>query len=392
MSTTIETELFWKLPSSRKLLNEMSDALLSKRVIFLNIPLHVKCLFEIACKYALESTNIHDKPIIITVRSGTDIGRDVGVHFNSNRMSGGKLALLNLNIKKAVILITTCAESQKLSEDYAIEFMHSSSNNDGDIQLIMQLNDESLLKQQDNKHLQIIPYEAALSQEEMESYVNLRMLGRKGPANTKLYKAIVIEMSGYDPFFAEKLISLTNEQLLNIREYLPDLMNDDVERWRHHSWLKGAYCYKSKTSHTLRDVYLHQHASKKEKEKANKRINRMFWKACLKEITPWLEENRFELIKNILPVIRMYADNNIIQIPAGRNMIPVEVEELEYGNISGIIGFNKIKLIDRDQLNILYACKSAKIIRDEISHLRAPTTKMINDVYENFERVLEKQK
>ena len=102
------------------------------------------------------------------------------------------------------------------------------------------------------------------------------------------------------------------------------------------------------------------------------------------EITPWLEACRHNVFRPLMPIVKQYALNNALMIPAGNKTIAVELDDLEYGNVSGLIGKNRIRLKQRVEINALQACRSAKAIRDEISHLRAPTAQMVMSVFSDI--------
>jgi len=380
----IESGLYWQLPAPRNFIRKVATALTSKRGVFINMPRLISPIIHAAIEESLKHTNIHGNPVSLIVRSGTNIASDLGVHFQQTRISGGQLADLEAPVNTAVILTAADPAAQQHCEDFASDFIKATEHAEGNIQLIVKIQNDDFLNEQSSAYLTIIPFDGGLKREEMEAYVNLRMIDRDGPQDTRLYRAIVSEFAGFDPYLAERLMTLDDNHIIYIRNYLQPIMEENLDRWRHDSWIQGTHSIVSSNTHTLRDVYLMHHGTAEEQGQAKKRLDKRYWLACLREITPWLETNRHKVFRPLMPIIKQYANNNSLPIPAGNKTISVDLEDLEYGNVSGLIGKNKIYLLHSVERNALYACKSAKIIRDEISHLRAPTSDMVTKVFSDI--------
>lgn len=379
---SIDSPLYWRLPGPRAFIHKISSRIISTRVLVINLPLN-----RVPGTYEGIAHGLHDahlgNPIRLDVYENQDVASLVGFHFTekSGRMTAAQMADHVHKSPITIVLHPKGDGGQTLCDEYSAEFMQAVHHCHGNVRLVTSIHNESLLKDSKVDSAEVITFDGGLSQDEMEAYVALRMADRPGPGSTRLLRAIVSEYAGFDALFAERLMSLDDSQILGIRDNLGLLMGEDHERWRNFSWLSGTKSIGSKCPHVLHESYLAEHGSTFQKSTATDSINRRYWRACLKVISPWLEERRIEVMRYFMPqlnAISKASPDGKIHVPAGLDRSgnvktrPVDPDDIEMNNIVGMERNGQISAITRDQQAALGVCKSTKSVRDEIFHLRAP--------------------
>lgn len=246
----------------------------------------------------------------------------------------------------------------------------------GNIHLVIGGHDESMTNDQSGNGINVVVFDGGLSPDEMDAYVALRMITRPGPGSTRLSRAIVTEFAGFDVELAEVLMQLTESQLVNITEHLKLLMAGDPVRWKRDSWLVRTRSHADKqAAHVLHDQYLADHGASESRENAMNRVRRRYWKACVKTLTPWLEERRLKVIAVFDKHLQAEAALNngkILKPISPTKSVAMDPDEVEYNNIVGMCRNGKIVPNTTTELCAENVCKLAKAVRDEIAHLRAP--------------------
>ncbi len=384
----IDTGLYWKLPGPSDFVQKIASAVTKSRGVVVNLPEMMVHGTRDGITEGLCHANIHH-PISLIIRSGTDIASDVGVHFETRRITAAQLAAHHSQVESAVILHSMDVRSQELCEEYTKEFMTATQYTKGNVQLVSTIHNEELLKEGNATNIHLIPFDGGLLADEMDAYVALRMIKRHGPGSTRLLRTIVSEFAGFDAQFAERLMAMDNGQILHIREELRALMEEQPDRWRIDSWLQGTYSINGNAPHVLRDQYQATYGISEEARQARRRIDERYWRACLREITPWLEKNRRQVIAPFYSQLHQLGDpsvGNKISIPVGkRKERLVEAEEVEYNNIVGLSYEGKIIANNGIEQHALKSCKSAKAVRDDIAHGRAPSPEMIKELIVNID-------
>ncbi|KQZ35114.1 hypothetical protein [Duganella sp. Root1480D1] len=328
-----------------------------------------------------------DDVISLTIRSGSDIAIDIGHHFKQSRVTAGQLAATIHHEKRVIILQAVGGEALELCQQYGSEFMTASKDTNGNVKLVISLNDSGL-EDEGAEDIQIISFDGGLSADEMDAYVGLRMVGRGGPGTTRLLKSIISEFAGFDVLFAERLMELDDLRLISIRDHLETLENEQQDRWRSGLWERGCRSKRpGGETHVLHDTYLAKSGGDFVKEGARGRIDQRYWRSCVKILTPWMEERRQHVIRFLQKKLDGLAaqNNGKLQIVRGDGYSrQVDIDELEYNNIVGLS--NKGTLFgdtDHEKRAIL-VCRYVKKVRDEIAHLRAPRSddvvKMIREM------------
>jgi hypothetical protein len=370
-----DADLYWSLPGPRSFVTRVASYAKRSRILCINLPIDLMPGTWEGVKKGLTDAHV-GKVIDLVIRGGTDIAADIGVHFDKIRVTPEQLAGMITEMPSAVILRSVTDDARINCEKYAQEFMESITAQKGNIHLVIGFNEEGLRKDHHDNGIQVVVFDGALSFDEMDAYVALRMLDKQGPGSTRLTRMIVSEFAGYDVDFAEKLIALEEDRIINILDNLGGFMGDEPDRWRTRSWLHRSESLPSLgLAHVLLDRFLADHGSTSiEKDAALKRIQQRYWRACVKAITPWLEENRQRVIGCFSDQLKTIAAKNEGKIsrPQADREVLIDPDELEYNNIVGMCFGKHLIAKTKRQIDALSVCKSAKNVRDDISHLRMP--------------------
>jgi len=179
-------------------------------------------------------------------------------------------------------------------------------------------------------------------------------------------------------------------EILSIRTHLRKLLDETPERWRTNSWLEGTRSHASKECHVLHDQYLAEHGNAGQCDAALQRIARRYWRACVKVLTPWLEERKQRVLDIFKVQIqqRMEPDGTIAVPRGNARMTYVQPDELEYNNIVGMAYASGLVPQNQREAQALNVCKCAKSVRDDISHLRAPDPQKVIQLIQEMDSLL----
>ena len=149
-------------------------------------------------------------------------------------------------------------------------------------------------------------------------------------------------------------------------------------------------------THALYDKYLSEHGAIEVRDEAVSRIKRRYWKACLKSISPWLEERRKAVVSVFSKQLNAIAAANNGKIPryvntdkvGNKRYVFVDQADIEYNNIVGMVKFGEITSTTVDEQCAESICRYTKAVRDEIAHLRAPLPGDVSDLIREMDRLL----
>jgi len=386
MATTasIDSPLYWSLPGPREFIQKIATRASASRVLAINTPRRTIAGTWSKVKEGLKNAHI-EQVVELIIRKGTDISEDVGVHLSGGRMTAGQLAAATENMRTAIMLRAEDPEANDLCGQYTAEFLAATGHSQGNIHLVTALHESDYQTDRSAPDVEIIAFDGGVAQEEMDAYVSLRMITRPGPGSTRLARALVSEFAGFDIQLAERLMLLDESQILAIQGILNGFLDEDHGRWRNDSWLDGTRCSAHPDRHILLDQYLSLNGSVAMREQARARINRRYWKACVKVMTPWIEERRAQVIRPFRSQIDRIATGNKgkIAIPRSNKTADIDPEELELNNIVGMYYSKQIKAVTPTEVSALKVCQCVKAVRDNIAHLRAPTSEaLVELIYE----------
>lgn len=381
---SLNAGLYWLLPGPRSLIEKIATQITSSRVLVVNLPKTTVPGTREGITRGLQDAHF-PHPIRLLIRSGTDIASDVGVHFGegNRRVTAAELARVHLASASSILLQPDDAKAQALCDAYTVEFMAATGHTEGNVHLATTIHDASHQGDGHQNDIHLITFDGGLTPDEMDAYVSLRMINRPGPGSTRLLRAIISEFAGFDALFAERLMLLDDSQILAIRDHLGLLLGEDHERWRTLSWLTGTRSIVTSQPHLLHDFYLAEHGMAEQKVNAKGRIDRRYWRACLKAVTPWSEERRSEVVKIFLPQLRQIAARHPkgkIAIPQGDFERLVESEDIEYNNISGMAKRGLLDVKTENERRAVNICRKTKLVRDDIAHLRAPKPELLSEL------------
>ncbi|MCG7967073.1 MAG: hypothetical protein JAY63_10775 [Candidatus Thiodiazotropha taylori] len=378
---SMDSRLYWQLPGPTGFVERICKQAIKARMLVLNLTRQSIPGLREHIEIGLKNSHI-SRIIYLTIYPGSDISSEIGPHFDTKVMAAHELASQNNEPPVAVVLHPINGHANKKCESYTTEFFNSLKNYDGNTRIVNIWQDEAFRQDTYGKHADVLVFDGGLTEDEMQAYVSMRMINRQGPGSTRLLRSLVVEFAGYDPLFAERLIELSTAEILTLPQQLPVLFGEDQERWRRGTWLSGAVSNASNIQHALHDYYLSQDGVGSEAQEASRRIEQRYWRACLKEIIPWLEERRQAIIQPFLSQLKQIAGSEgKIIIPIGnkgtREIDPVEIE---YNNLVWFWYKQQLRSTDSVQLHAINICKVAKSVRDDIAHLRPPDPQNLTDL------------
>lgn len=373
------TSLYWSLTSPSNFCLAVTDAARDKRAVILNHPESVN--LTVGVKEGLRNANF-DSPIILDIDDGAHIASLLAPHFSDQLMDAHALANTSLKSIHAVFLMARSERAQAACMEYVMDFINALEQACGNVRLILSMHDLNWTTSKSTKTFSTITYDGALRPDEMQTYVSFRMLGRKEFGSTQLLRQLVTEFAAFDISLADSLIGLSEAEILNLPESLGTLLAKDEQRWSTDNWLQGS---RSLTCpdlyHPLREWYLAQHTSLLT-ELGRQSANKRYWQACIKSISPWLEERRPLVHKALRPVLQRLEPSGKFEKRIGKHTEIVEIDELEYNDLC----FQSFRVRDRgllltsQQEQAFRLCSKAKVVRDDLAHLRKPRLEALQDL------------
>lgn len=376
-----QTQFFWSLPTPQAFCSAVTDAAWVKRAIIVNRPKDRRS--DHGLREALHYANIPD-PLFIDIQDGTNISNTLAPHFGGVVTHASDLTAEKSSHGHAVVLRANSEKSQKHCEKYMMEFIRALPEHDGNIRLILSFEDPEMKETASHEDFTVIVYDGMLRPEEMQAYVSYRMLGRQDFKSTTLIRHLVTEFASFDVGLAEDLIRMTNEEILALPDSLTHLLAAKEEKWAMQSWIRGSASLTCPhETHTLHEWYQAIHTSPLS-DKGRDAVHRRYWRACIKAISPWIEERRHIVVSELQPVLLQLEPSGSFQIPVGNKneFKSVKIKDLEYNDLQyqkRMAREQNIKLTARQE-RAFDICEKARIVRNEISHTRMPPLASIQDL------------
>jgi hypothetical protein len=371
---------------------KVRNATLKYRVIVLSFPEFMCVNPNKTIENALTNAGFND-PVILHIQDGMNISAEVGTHFSASTMPADSLAHFVCGRPQAVVLHAKGTKAQESCNHYAAAFLDALDKSAGNVRLIIALRSGDYQADQAKGDLKVIAFDGWINPSEMQAYVYQRMVSYDGPGSTNLYKHLVAEYASFDPSLAERLSQMEPSTLLNLPDCLSQIVSEDALRWSKDGWVHGTTCNSSKEAHSLREWYLVTH-SPRHADMNRRLLEKRFWRACVKSLTPWLEERRLLMIEVLKkPIDRIEANSgekNKIQKKIGDKYMMVSRDELEFNDLvfrSYGDDFRGSGLSEKERAAVSI-CHMAKKVRDDLSHLRKPDLDCVNNLISSMDQLL----
>lgn len=390
--TAIAAELYWSLPGPSDFVHRIARAAMESPMVFINTPRRqIPGTWEHVIR-GLKDAQI-EAPVEIRVTDGNDIAAEIGFHLGERRVSADKLASLHTHFRSAFVLRPEdTEEAYNNASQYAAEYLNANPGQPGNVVLVIGLSNEEFTSDQNRDEFRIVAFDGGLTHDEMEAYVNLRMIKKPGPGSTRLTRAIVCEYAGFDVQFAEMLMALDEATLVAIQEHLPELASQFGDRGRRCTWLEGmSSLSQPDVTHVLHEFYASRHGQPAQRFIMEKRLKARYFRATVKTLTPWLETNRDEVLTVFKPKINQIAEKNggVIKIPTSKGRYrDADPDALEYNNILGLQREGDLVVTGDEEQKAFDVCLAAVRVRNEIAHLRPPAASDIVNLVRKMDAML----
>jgi hypothetical protein len=383
MIGSIDSALYSMLPGPRAFMYKVASGAHEARHLVINHPNSFTQGLRESVKRGLQDAHI-ENVIVLNIQADADVADNVGVHFEHKRVTGAVLAGIPGSAPIAIVLMAAGKQAQELCEAYAADFQGATGHSQGVVRLVTMMQDALFTSDISDGASKVVTFDGGLKPQEMAAYISFRMVNRPAFGSTGLLSGIVSEFAGFDAEFAERLMLMDCSQLLGIRDYLEMLMEEDPARWRYASWLSGSESTCTATPHVLHDCYVAKYSQGSHRDLARKRVEARYWRACVREITPWIEERRHDVLSIFHPQLRKIAaahPSGLVPIPCPpRGDRLVTPEDVETNNIVGMAGKGILSVTNDNERMALSVCRLIKPVRDDIAHLRAPTVTALSEL------------
>jgi hypothetical protein len=232
----------------------------------------------------------------------------------------------------------------------------------------------------------------------MKAYVSMCMIGRRGPGSTSLTQHLVAEFAGFDATFAQELMRLSEQDLLELPYSLSRLAHqisgaDDI--WRGSQFETGSIAEIDGDiqAHVLYEWHLASHEGSM-REAAIRSISSRYWRAALRALMPWLEERRHRIITILTPALRLHlAPTGGVRHKTSRNgdrVIEIAIADLEYNDVvqMQLDRQNRLVVSDPRAKAAVDICFKVTKVRNDLAHMKRPNPDSIIDLVEGMDGLL----
>jgi len=391
MTISVSTDVFWFLPGPRDFISELATTLTKNRAVALRVPSSSFAATWHGVQEALARAHLSsERTVRLDIRDGTHLESEIGEHFGRTSLAPSELAALP-DMPATVVLWPKSEIAATKCSTYLKAFHLATEYEIGSSRLLVRFAHD-ISGALAGSAVATTRFDGALTVDEMSAYVGMRMVGRGGPGSTKLLAALVREFAGYDAGFAELLMTLSDAAIIGLPATLTDIVSEDTVRWRSDSWQEGtsADIDGRHVLHTLHEWHLASHPGPRQDQAAIGAAKR-YWRASVQSIIPWLEERRAHVLKVLDAPLRAYAatTGGMIERPLPNQQVQrTPVEELEYNNIVGLARYGLQVPDDQRSRLAVKVCRLAKIVRDDLAHLRAPAPVALLDLISSMDQLL----
>lgn len=406
--------LFWMLPGPAAFLEHVTALLNRHRAVAVHLSertvLGHQSFVERALSRASFDGNDGTSTVTLRVHDASQIDCDIAEHLCTSdgrrHISPTSLAELHTRQQRVeagratphiVVLRPRGEEALRAAWSYATEFAAALPASAGNTRIVLlRIDNEPTWSKAELEqlrkagHFQVAAFDGALGADEMASYLGMRMAIAGGGRSEEdvlvlpkkqLARALIAEFASFDAHFAEGLMRMSEDELMQLPQSLGSLaaslpVSDTV--WRQTSEERGTLTViGGKTVvHTLHVWHLANHAGP-HKDAAVKELDRKKWRAYLTALMPWFEELRHALIDELRSLLKLHlAPTHGVRVRAisssGRE-VRISIDNLECGDIAAMTKddtpLRGRTLREREALNLSF--KVARV-RNEIAHLHAP--------------------
>jgi len=393
---SVATDIYWLMPGPRAFIEAVIAAIVEHRWLAIRTPSFSIPGFTVALDAAVQRAHLdNERARWVRIYDSSEVAAQVGTVFNAPSVLPSQLALMHGPIR-SIVLDPTSELAVAHCEQYLEAFVETVSDvprTRGQVCLIALLpQSHDATKAPVARCPQEIVFSGALTAEEMQAYVAVRMTDRSGPDSTGLLRWLVTEFAGFDAQLAEELMAMSDELLLALPKSLEALSAQADNRWRTGRWSTGCYAnVGGKTlRHVLHELHLSRHAGP-EQRVAAEWLKRRYWRACLRSLLPWLEERRscvIEVLRGPLEEHLRPTGGKATRITRSGSRIETHIDDLEYNQIPGLVFNEGFRVTEPRQKLAVELCFAAKRVRDDMAHLRPPEVRAILELVDLMNRLL----
>lgn len=373
MHARISVPTYWSLPGPSGFLASLVHAFESSRTLLVRIESPEFTGVRHTIGDALRKACHEPERIeFLDVHEGSHLDSDIGHHFERAKLSAAELAAWSAPPRTTVVLTPHSTRARESARTYFEEFATELVGSSVDCtRMVLLWNDkEDPLAP---AALATVHFKGDLTEDEMHAYVTLRMVGRRGPGTTSLARHLITEFAGGDPLLAEELIAVSHDALLELPVTLAEL---PARREGHH-----------RLGDAVSD-WLAVRAQSTAAVDALKRLERRYWRACVRTLLPWIEERRPQVIEALRPSLEdyLYPTKGVWKkrLPYREDeFIDVSIDELEFNDIVAMSrrqSDDPFKALDERAERAITCCFKIKRVRDALAHLRRPNAADIREM------------
>lgn len=393
---TVATDVYWLMTGPRVFSDRVAAGVLEHRSLAIFIPARSIPGFITALEKALQRAHLdNEQTRWVKIADEHDVATLVGTLFDTPALHPIQLAHRHGSIR-TVVLQPTSESAAAACQQYLQAFEESVTHvprSRGQPTLVVML-PQSLDAPTTPvvRRPQDIVFSGALTHQEMEAYVAVRMGDRSGPGDTELLRMLVSEFAGFDAQLAEQLIRFSDEAILGLPNSLGALYASGDARWRTGRWSAGCYTEEGgkRRRHVLYEYFLSQHAGPEQSD-ANAWLKRRYWRACLRSLLPWLEERRSQVIGVLRGALEQHlkkTGGKAVRSTDSGYRIETAIDDLEYNQIPALVRHEGLTVGGARQKLAVDVCFAAKRVRDSMAHMRPPEARQIFELNDLMARLL----
>jgi hypothetical protein len=419
--------LFWMLPGPAGFLETVTSFLNRHRAVAVHLHertvLGHRTLLERALARSAFDAQDGAATLTLRVHDASQIDCDIAQHLcaSDGRRQIGPAALADWHTRRQgdeagrpaphiVVLRPRGEQALRASWAYLSEFTAALSGSSGNTRIVLlRIDDEPNWAKADLESLrqtgqfEAAVFDGALGPDEMSSYLGMRMAiagFASASANAfvfpmrRLARALIAEFAGFDAHFAEGLMCMSDDELMNLPQSLGGLasrlpVSDTV--WRQTSAELGTLTtIEGKTIvHTLHEWHLASNAGPFTAA-ALKELARKKWRAHLSALMPWFEELRHAIIDELRPLLESHLAPTqgvkVRYLPHTGREVLTEIDDLECNDINAMTRESpSLQGHTLRECTALDLCFKVARVRNEIAHLRAPLLRDLQGLIQALE-------